>query len=118
MNAAEKYWAAGLITEGSVVVICDHPGCEIRYSSTDADERVLGVVSDIFEDKAWPLIKLRGRIKVKAMDGVRKGDLLVTSDILGTARSATWIEKNFKAQAIFAKALTDSENGWAEAVIL
>lgn len=113
---AEKYWANCLITVGSVVVISDNPGCEIRYSSIDADERVLGVVS--VSDKTHPQIALRGRAAVKVTGEINRGDMLVTSDILGTARKATWIEITFKARAVFAKSLTRSNSGWAEAVIL
>lgn len=116
-NRTEKYWANDLITAGSIVIICDDPGCEIRYSSIDADERVLGVVT--VSDKTHPLIALPGkRVPMKVTGEISKGDLLVTSDILGTARKATWIEKTLKSRAVFAKSLTGNKDGWAEAVIL
>ena len=83
---AEKYWANCLITVGSVVVISDNPGCEIRYSSIDADERVLGVVS--VSDKTHPQIALRGRVAVKVTGEINRGDMLVTSDILGTCEES------------------------------
>ena len=115
-NNAEKYLANCLITVGSVVIICDDPNCEIRYSSVDSDERVLGVIS--VGHKTHPYVTLRGRAQLKVSGEINKSDLLVTSEILGTARRATWIEKTFKSRAIFAKALTGNEDGWAEAVIL
>ena len=61
---------------------------------------------------------LRGKVPVKVVGSVAKGDLLVTSNVPGFAQVAL---ANFSANAVFAKSLEskdDLEAGIVMAVVL
>jgi len=130
-DLAERYTTGDDLTAGEVVVICEHEAHDICVSHSDADDRVLGVVStnpaymmnkDAGDDQTAPYIALRGRVPVKVTGQVRKGDLLVTSAKMGHARALTAAEKaSVNPHAVFAKALSSHSGislGEVEAVIL
>jgi len=84
---------------------------------------------DAGDDVSAPYIALRGRVPVKVLGVVKKGDLLVTSRIGGAARAVTAGEKSrnvITPHSVFAKALSSYDTpgaitgtlGEVEAVIL
>lgn len=108
---------------GTVVVFGGD--AEITVTSTDADTRVAGVISTNpaylmnADQAAGQPVALRGRVPVFVVGKVSKGDLLVTANVAGYARSVG-SDKKF-GPAIFAKSLNDKGGdgmGQIEAVIL
>lgn len=139
-DLAERYSVGNCCTlkPGDVVVICDHDDHDICKANIDSDDRVLGVVStapgfmmnkDAGDDDTAPYIALRGRVPVKVCGTVKKGDLLVASNVEGVARAVTDDEKwrnVVRPYSVIGKALssyvtvgaTTGEIGEVEAVIL
>ncbi|RLA38538.1 MAG: hypothetical protein DRQ64_08690 [Gammaproteobacteria bacterium] len=72
---------------------------EITISTEAEDPRVAGVVSckaafemNVHEGNSdWPTIALQGRVPVKVTGTIKKGDMLVSSEIPGRAQSAVGI---------------------------
>jgi hypothetical protein len=89
-DLAEKYLADNEYSAGTVVIFGGDK--EITVTEQFADHRVAGVIST---DPAYLMnaateglpVALRGRVPVKVINAVRKGDLLVTSHIAGYAIS-------------------------------
>ena len=121
-DLAENYLSDVKYEAGTVVVFGGAQ--EITTTVMFADATVAGVIST---DPAYLMnsasdgqpVALRGRVPVKVQGFTRKGDLLVTGNIPGTAVS---VGRDIKyGQAVFAKALenkTTAEVGVIEAVII
>ena len=113
-DLAENYVADADYAPGTVVVFGGAK--EITVTDQLADERVAGVIST---DPAYLMnsgepglpLALRGKVPVRVVGSVTKGDSLVTSDAPGVAVSVG--RSREYAQAVFAKALetnvSDSE---------
>lgn len=93
-DLAEYYEADREYEVGTVLVFGGDK--EVTTSNVKADHRVAGVVSDTAAytmNQACPGIKtcvaLQGRVPVKVVGKVNKGDLIVTSGIPGVAMAAT-----------------------------
>jgi hypothetical protein len=124
-DLAERYAADQIYDVGTVLVFGGEE--EVTTSNIYADTSVAGVVSenpaylmnDGFSDNdKYPAVALRGKVKVKCVGKVSKGDLLVTSNIHGFAES---VGKNDLGNAVFAKAISnklDIEQGLVWAVII
>lgn len=120
-DLAEKYVPDADYETATVVVF----GGENEISVTEkyADTRVAGVISEFpaylmnSESPGKP-VALRGKVPVKVVGKVQKGDLLVTSNVPGFAQAAV---ANFSANAVFAKSIENKETdtpGTVIAVIL
>lgn len=123
-DLAERYEADEEISPGTVVVFGGDK--EITASSFDNDHRVAGVIStdpaylmnDKYSNETHPPVALRGRVPVKVIGPVRKGDLLVTSSVKGHAMAGG---VNSNPHCVFAKSLVDDNDSGErviEAVIL
>jgi hypothetical protein len=121
-DLAEKYLSDAEYMPGTVVVFGGTE--EITVTNAFADVRVAGVVSTnpayLMNAAASGLpVALRGRVPVRVLGAVSKGDLLVTSAQAGYAQSVG--QNNSFGAAVFAKSLvTDGSNGSKiiEAVII
>ena len=121
-DLAENYVADQNYSPGTVVVFGG--SVEITTTDTFADTRVAGVISHnpgYLMNAANPglPVALRGRVPVKLIGTVSKGDLLVTSAQAGYAQSIG--QDDSYGHAVFAKSLvTDGRNGSKiiEAVII
>lgn len=119
-DLAEKYISDTEYEEGTVVVFGGTH--EITTTMVFADTRVAGAISAkpaylMNSESTGQAVALRGKVPVKVSGVVRKGDLLVTSNIAGYAIAATSVDSN----AVFAKSLQDkldNELGTVIAVIL
>jgi hypothetical protein len=120
-DLAEKYVPDATYDEGTVVVFGGSQ--EVTVTITEADTRVAGVVSTkpayLMNDgqKNGVAVALRGKVPVKVVGLVNKGDLLVTSKIPGYAQ----VGANSLGHAVFAKAIetkTTTGEGVVWAVIL
>ena len=117
-DLAERYEADAILEPGTVV--CFGGNKEITACDHENDHAVAGVVST---DPAYmmnsgagnndthPYIALTGRVPVKVVGPVAKGDLLVASGVKGHAMA----NNNAKAGTIIGKAIGSSDSG--EAVI-
>jgi cytoskeletal protein CcmA (bactofilin family) len=114
-DLAEKYIADADYDEGTVIVVGGE--AEVTSSTEETKHSVLGVVSlnPAFKMNAelenGTYIALKGRVPVKILGEVSKGDRLVATDngCAKTTRSNEWT---------FAIALEDGTDGIIEAVIL
>jgi hypothetical protein len=121
-DLAENYEADSEYQPGTVVVFGGAK--EITVSNEQADERVAGVISTnpahlMNAGMPGSPVALRGRVPVKVVGPVVKGDSLVTSSTPGFAQSVG--RDRSYGQAVFAKAIeTDIEPGEkiVQAVIL
>jgi hypothetical protein len=114
-DLAEKYLPDTEYSPGTVVMV----GGENEVTSTQSDKDIaIGVIS---ENPAFMMnqnleggvyVALKGRVPVKTVDNVQKGDILVPGPN-GFALKGTKESVNR-----FAIALSNSENGYVEAVIL
>ena len=120
-DVAEKYIGDAEYDEGTVVVFGGSD--EITVTTTYADTRVAGAISlypgyIMNSHSEGQSVALRGKVPVKVMGIVNKGDLLVTAELAGFAIVATG---EFSANAVFAKSLENKDNtgpGTVVAVIL
>jgi hypothetical protein len=122
-DLAENYLGDANYEVGTVVVFGGEK--EITTTQLIADTAVAGVIStnpaylmNSSLENGQP-VALRGRVPVKVTGTVKKGDLLVTSDIAGTAVSVG--RDNSHGHAVFAKSLEDkstNEVQLIEAVII
>lgn len=112
-DLAEHYEADSVYGPGTVVVFGGER--EITTTQTRADARVAGAVSTnpaylMNTQSPGTPVALRGRVPVKVVGPVSKGDSLVTSSQLGYAESVG--QDTSYGQAVFAKSLeTDSSPG-------
>jgi hypothetical protein len=116
-DLAEKYLADTDYAPGTVVVFGG--SAEITLTEKFADTRVAGVISTnpayvMNEESTGLVVALRGKVPVKVVGKVNKGDLLVTSSVPGFAQVAL---ANFSANAVFAKSLESKESDGAGTVI-
>ena len=120
-DVAEKYEADTIYDPATVVVFGGEK--EITVTTKRADTRVAGVISEypayIMNSLAEGLaVALRGKVPVKVVGAVKKGDLLVTGELEGHAEVASG---DFSPNAVFAKSLENKEStdpGSVWAVIL
>ena len=108
-DLAENYESDQEYVPGTVVIFGGDK--EITITSDTADERVAGVISTNpahLMNAAMPglAVALRGRVPVKVIGSVTKGDSLVTSSVAGYAQSVG--RDRSYGQAVFAKALEDN----------
>jgi predicted nucleic acid-binding Zn finger protein len=111
-DLAEYYEGDREYAVGTVLVFGGNK--EVTQSSAKGDHRVAGVVS---ENAAYimnqgcsgnkVLIALQGRVPCRVVGKVKKGDLMITSNISGVAVSAG---ADAKAGTILGKALQDYES--------
>ena len=121
-DLAEKYESDADYVPGTVVVFGGDK--EITVTDQAGDERVAGVVSTepayLMNSAAAGLpVALRGKVPVRVIGSVTKGDSLITSTTTGAAQSVG--RSREYAQAVFAKALetsTDTNEKVILAVIL
>jgi len=112
-DLAENYTADAEYAPGTVVIFGGDN--EITISTEVADERVAGAISTnpahlMNSGQAGLPVALRGRVPVKLIGAVTKGDGLVTSSVAGYAQSVG--RSRLYGQAVFAKALeTDLADG-------
>ena len=124
-DLAERYEADRYYDEGTVVVFGGNK--EITTTAIEEDVSVAGVISTnpaykmnshAGTDATHPYVALRGRVPCKVTGPVRKGDLLVTSELEGFARS---VGKSDRGHAVFAKSLEENltdDNKIIEVVII
>ena len=110
-DLAENYESDQEYVPGTVVIFGGDK--EITVTTYTADERVAGVISTNpahLMNAAMPglAVALRGRVPVKVIGSVTKGDSLVTSSVAGYAQSVG--RDRSYGQAVFAKALEDNNN--------
>ena len=106
-DLAEKYVPDQYYDPGTVVVFGGEQ--EITVTDQKGDTRVAGAIStqpayvmNEGEENGVP-VALRGKIPVKVVGSVNKGDLLITSNTAGYATAAKYYEPN--PNAVFAKSL-------------
>jgi hypothetical protein len=117
-DLAENYVADAEYPAGTVVIFGGEK--EITISTDVADERVAGVISTnpayLMNSSSLGLpVALRGKVPVRVVGPVIKGDSLVTSTTSGAAFSVG--RERVYGQAVFAKSL-ESNNSDGEKVIL
>jgi len=120
-DVADKYEADQLYEPATVVVFGGDK--EITVTTNRADTRVAGVISEypayimnsLSEGQA---VALRGKVPVKVVGTVQKGDLLITGELAGHAEVASG---DFSPNAVFAKSLENKDStgpGTVYAVVL
>jgi len=117
-DLAENYLSDADYTPGTVVIFGGEQ--EITVTIESADERVAGVISTnpaylMNSGESGLPVALRGKVPVRIIGSVIKGDSLVTSTTPGVAVSVGRSREH--AQAVFAKSL-ESNNSDGEKVIL
>jgi hypothetical protein len=112
-DLAERYLADQDYEPGTVVIF----GGEQEITTTIAycDHRVAGAVSTepayLMNSASSGLpVALRGKIPVKVVGAVKKGDLLVTSTVAGHAEALNTSIYDLKGYTVFAKSLEDDAN--------
>jgi hypothetical protein len=111
-DLAEKYIADQIYDPGTVVIF----GGTEEITTTDklGDTRVAGVISTDPEylmnmtSTGLP-VALRGKVPVKIVGQVSKGDLLITSDTPGHGTSVGF-RTDYASNAVFAKSLVDDRS--------
>lgn len=110
-DLAEKYLADRDYAPGTVVVF----GGDFEITTTDKefDTRVAGVISTapaylMNEESEGLAVALRGKVPVKVIGMVRKGDVLVTSSVAGYAMAAS-DPNNIPSASIVGKSLQDTD---------
>ena len=120
-DLAERYAADAPYAEGTVVVFGGE--AEVTASTSFAQRSVAGVVStkpavmmnsEAGNSQTHPYIALQGRVPVKVTGEVKKGDILVASDIAGTATA--WDNDNAdpRMTAYVGIAIADAVDGFVE----
>ena len=120
-DLAERYAADAPYSEGTVVVFGGE--AEVTASTSYAQRSVAGVVStkpavmmnaEAGNSQTHPFIALQGRVPVKVTGEVKKGDILVASDIAGTATA--WDNDNAdpRMTAYVGIAIADAVDGFVE----
>ena len=114
-DLAEKYLADREYEPGTVVCV----GGEKEITASQFDDKPIGVVSTQpglmmnSELSGGTYVALKGRVPVKVIEDVNKGDWLIPSSTPGAAKKGE--KTSFNA---FAVALSDSEGGVVEAIVL
>ena len=111
-DLAEKYIPDQYYDPGTVVVFGGEQ--EITVTDQQGDTRVAGAIStqpayvmNDGEENGVP-VALRGKIPVKIVGSVNKGDLLITSNVAGYATAAKFYKPD--PHAVFAKSLVRDDN--------
>ena len=113
-DLAERYASEEVLEPGTVVMFGGEK--EVIACETDGCHSVAGVVStnpahlmnaDAGDNDSHPAIALAGRVPVKVVGPVNKGDLLVSSDVKGHAK----VDNDAKAGRILGKAMEDTDVG-------
>jgi hypothetical protein len=120
-NDYAEYFKKGEVLEpGDVVVLSDDPDNEEYLKSReDCSKFVVGVVSDDYaqciggkgdgnDNENFAAIGMAGRVKVKLVGVVKKGDLIVSSALPGIAR-ALRKEEAYQPGTVIGKALEDKD---------
>lgn len=116
-DLAENYIPDITYDTGTVVMV----GGEMEVTAAIAGNRALGVIS---ENPAHLMniglaggipVALKGRVPVKVVGEVKKGDRLIASNEIGFAQA---LSDSADAEFVFAIALSANENNLVEAVIL
>lgn len=108
-DLAEKYKSDAQYQPGTVLVFGG--SMEVTITTKMADVSVAGVVSTApayvmnHEETDAVTVALRGKVPVKVVGPVRKGDLLVTSDVPGHAISVG--KSSAHSSAVFGKSLEE-----------
>ena len=114
-DLAERYEADAPYDEGTVLVFGGE--AEVTACTMDTDVRVAGIVSvnpglklnsTAGNSQTHPYIALKGRVPCKVIGPVKKGDLLVTSDTPGYARSVLGVDMG---HAVLGKSLVTDLSG-------
>lgn len=114
-DLAERYAADVPYDMGTVLVFGGES--EVTACTMDTDVRVAGIVSinpglklnsSAGNSETHPYIALKGRVPCKVIGPVKKGDLLVTSDTPGYARSCGGVDMG---HAVLGKALETNLSG-------
>jgi hypothetical protein len=111
-DLAEKYIADQIYEPGTVVIFGGTE--EITTTDKPGDTRVAGVIST---DPAYLMnmtstglpVALRGKVPVKIIGQVSKGDLLITSEVPGHGASVGF-RTDYDSNAVFAKSLVDDRS--------
>ena len=120
-DLAERYAADAPYAEGTVVVFGGE--AEVTASSAFAQRSVAGVVSlrpavamnaEAGNNETHPFIALQGRVPVKVTGDVKKGDILVASDVSGTATAWTNEDADPRMTAYVGIAIADAVDGFVE----
>lgn len=120
-DLAERYASDAPYAEGTVVVFGGE--AEVTASTSYAQRSVAGVVStkpavmmnaEAGNSQTHPFIALQGRVPVKVTGEVKKGDILVASNIAGTATA--WDNDNAdpRMTAYVGIAISDAVDGFVE----
>ena len=120
-DLAEKYESDSIYKVGTVVVFGGEK--EITVTEKYGDTRVAGVISEnpaylMNSESQGQAVALRGKVPVLVVGTVKKGDLLVTSNVPGFAQVAI---ANFHPNSVFAKSIEEKNEdipGVITAVIL
>ena len=115
-DLAEKYEADAPYEPGTVVVFGG--SAEVTVSNKQNNPAVAGVVStnpahlmnDGLEGDNVVAVALRGRVPVKAVGVIRKGDVLIHSSVEGHVEAAPFRGYQAPAASIVGKAITDKLN--------
>ena len=114
-DLAERYAADMDLEPGTVVVFGGE--LEITMSTKRRDTAVAGVIStnpaymmdsEAGTDKTHPYVALKGKVPCKVEGKIKKGDLIVTSDVPGHGKSTG---SNAPAYTAFARSLEDCDGG-------
>ena len=114
-DLAERYAADVPYDMGTVLVFGGE--AEVTACTMDTDVRVAGIVSvnpglklnsSVGNSETHPYIALKGRVPCKVIGPVKKGDLIVTSDTPGYARSCGGADMG---HAVLGKALETNLTG-------
>ena len=120
-DLAERYAADAPYSEGTVVVFGGE--AEVTASTSYAQRSVAGVVStkpavmmnaEAGNSQTHPFIALQGRVPVKVTGEVKKGDILVASDIAGTATAWNNDDADPRMTAYVGIAIADAVDGFVE----
>ena len=120
-DLAERYAADAPYAEGTVVVFGGE--AEVTASTSFAQRSVAGVVSlrpavamnaEAGNNETHPFIALQGRVPVKVTGDVKKGDILVASDVAGTATAWNNDDADPRMTAYVGIAITDAVDGFVE----
>ena len=120
-DLAERYAADAPYAEGTVVVFGGE--AEVTASTSYAQRSVAGVVStkpavmmnaEAGNSQTHPFIALQGRVPVKVTGEVKKGDILVASDIAGTATAWANDDADPRMTAYVGIAIADAVDGFVE----
>ena len=120
-DLAERYAADAPYSEGTVVVFGGE--AEVTASTSFAQRSVAGVVSlrpavamnsEAGNNETHPYIALQGRVPVKVTGDVKKGDILVASDVAGTATAWNNDDADPRMTAYVGIAIADAVDGFVE----